>query len=109
MFHRNFPWAPVCVSISVETFPKASIPGTELDVPRLAAPRGPARGRARANLRDLTYRSSSTIAVCRIARARRTHAAASDRHAASGSTPDRRRAGPWRDSTHAPTVSDRHA
>ena len=51
------------VSISVETFPKASIPGTELDVPRLAAPRGPARGRARANLRDLTYRSSSTIAA----------------------------------------------
>ena len=49
------------VSISVETFPKDSIPGTELDVPRLAAPRGPARGRARANLRDLTYRSSSTI------------------------------------------------
>eukprot|EP01043_Picozoa_sp_COSAG02_P003699 COSAG02_NODE_92_length_37588_cov_135.916242_26_plen_61_part_00 len=43
------------VSISVETFPKAPIPGTELDVPRLAAPRGPARGRARANLRDLTY------------------------------------------------------
>ena len=63
MFHRNFPWARAPVSISVETFPKASIPGTELDVPRLAAPRGPARGRARANLRDLTYRSSSTIAA----------------------------------------------
>eukprot|EP01043_Picozoa_sp_COSAG02_P007268 COSAG02_NODE_215_length_28614_cov_43.077047_17_plen_73_part_00 len=61
MFHRNFPWVPI--AISVETFPKASIPGTELDVSRLAAPRGPARGRARANLRDLTYRSSSTIAA----------------------------------------------
>ena len=60
MFHRNFPWARVPIAISVETFPKASIPGTELDVPRLAAPCGPARGRARANLRDLTYRSSST-------------------------------------------------
>ena len=47
MFHRNFPWARVPIAISVETFPKASIPGTELDVPRLAAPRGPARGRAR--------------------------------------------------------------
>ena len=54
MFHRNFPWA-VPIAISVETFPKAPIPGTELDVPRLAAPRGPARGRARANLRSLKF------------------------------------------------------
>eukprot|EP01043_Picozoa_sp_COSAG02_P121485 COSAG02_NODE_58323_length_277_cov_3.651685_1_plen_33_part_01 len=30
----------VPIAISVETFPKAPIPGTELDVPRLAAPRG---------------------------------------------------------------------
>ena len=56
----------VPIAISVETFPKAPIPGTELDVPRLAAPRGPARGRARANLRDLTYRSSSTIASLKV-------------------------------------------
>eukprot|EP01043_Picozoa_sp_COSAG02_P019241 COSAG02_NODE_920_length_15934_cov_11.363751_2_plen_84_part_00 len=41
---------------SVETFPKAPIPGTKLDMPRLDPPRGPARGRARANLRDLMYR-----------------------------------------------------
>ncbi len=54
MFHRNFPWVPI--AISVETFPKASIPGAELDVPRLArAPRGPAARPRAANLRDLTY------------------------------------------------------
>jgi len=61
MSRRILPWAPV--AISVETSRTSPIPGTELDVPRLAAPRGPARGRARANLRDLTYRSSSTIAA----------------------------------------------
>eukprot|EP01043_Picozoa_sp_COSAG02_P028678 COSAG02_NODE_1749_length_11069_cov_88.967274_12_plen_91_part_00 len=59
MFHRNFPWVPI--AISVETFPKAPIPGTELDVPRLDDPRGPARGRARANLRDLSTVCLSTI------------------------------------------------
>ncbi len=63
MFHRNFPWVPI--AISVETFPKAPIPGTELDVPRLDAPRGPARGRARANLRDLSTVCLSTIAAAR--------------------------------------------
>eukprot|EP01043_Picozoa_sp_COSAG02_P055310 COSAG02_NODE_6397_length_3599_cov_8.635143_4_plen_130_part_00 len=31
-------------------------PGAKLDVPRLAAPRGPARGRARANRPGLSYR-----------------------------------------------------
>ena len=56
----EFSVGAVPIAISVETFPKAPIPGTELDVPRLAAPRGPARGRARANLRDLTYRYYSS-------------------------------------------------
>ena len=56
----------VPIAISVETFPKAPIPGTELDVPRLAAPRGPARGRARANLRDLSTVCLSTIAASEV-------------------------------------------
>ena len=48
----------------VEKFVNRPFPGTKLDVPRLAAPRGPARGRARANLRDLMYRS---FCLCTIA------------------------------------------
>ena len=46
-----------------EKYPRKleAFPGTKLDVPRLAAPRGPARGRARANLRDL-----STVCLCYI-------------------------------------------
>ena len=35
------------IAISAFTFPKAAIPDTKLDVPRLATPRGRARGRAR--------------------------------------------------------------
>eukprot|EP01043_Picozoa_sp_COSAG02_P033079 COSAG02_NODE_2241_length_9405_cov_7.458951_1_plen_39_part_10 len=32
------------IAISVEKFLNRPFPGTKLDVPRLAAPRGPARG-----------------------------------------------------------------
>jgi hypothetical protein len=46
---------------------------TELDMPRLDAPRGPARGRARANLRDLSTVCLSTILAAR--RAGRARAA----------------------------------
>ena len=53
----------VPIAIPVEKFLNRPFPGTEFDVPRLASPRGPARGRARSNLRDLMYRSSSTIAT----------------------------------------------
>ena len=45
----------VPIAISVETSLTRLFSGTKLDVPRLAAPRGPARGRARANLRGLIY------------------------------------------------------
>jgi len=48
----------VPIAISVETSRTRLFSGTKLDVPRLAAPRGPARGRARANLRGLIYRMS---------------------------------------------------
>ena len=43
------------IAIPVEKFPLEAFPGTKLDVPRLPAPRGPARGRARANLRILSF------------------------------------------------------
>eukprot|EP01043_Picozoa_sp_COSAG02_P037272 COSAG02_NODE_2783_length_8036_cov_41.488976_12_plen_88_part_00 len=36
-------------------FRNRPFPGTKLDVPRLAAPRGPTRGRARANRPSLSY------------------------------------------------------
>jgi len=49
----------VPIAISVETSLTRLFSGTKLDVPRLAAPRGPARGRARANLRGLIYRMSA--------------------------------------------------
>ena len=42
----------------VEKFLNRPFPGTKLDVPRLAAPRGPARGRARANRPGRSYRMS---------------------------------------------------
>ena len=38
------------IAIPVEKFLNRPFPGTKLDMPRLAAPRGPARGAARANL-----------------------------------------------------------
>eukprot|EP01043_Picozoa_sp_COSAG02_P006205 COSAG02_NODE_175_length_31226_cov_95.275934_2_plen_76_part_00 len=60
----------VWIAISVETSLNRPFPGTKLDMPRLDPPRGPARGRARANLRDLMSRSSSTIASARAGRAR---------------------------------------
>eukprot|EP01043_Picozoa_sp_COSAG02_P038645 COSAG02_NODE_2996_length_7581_cov_35.324111_1_plen_97_part_10 len=41
------------IAIPVETSLNRPFPGTKLDMPRLDPPRGPARGRARANLRDL--------------------------------------------------------
>ena len=39
------------IAISVETSLNRPFSGTKLDMPRLDPPRGPARGRARANLR----------------------------------------------------------
>ena len=44
------------IAISVETPLNRPFPGTKLDVPRLAAPRGRARGAARANLPGRSYR-----------------------------------------------------
>eukprot|EP01043_Picozoa_sp_COSAG02_P054775 COSAG02_NODE_6256_length_3698_cov_6.245902_4_plen_123_part_00 len=43
---------PVPFATPGEKYPRKleAFPGTKLDVPRLAAPRGPARGRARANV-----------------------------------------------------------
>ena len=46
----------VCIWISALTPRNRPFPGRELDVPRLTAPRGPARGPARANLRSLHAR-----------------------------------------------------
>eukprot|EP01043_Picozoa_sp_COSAG02_P035321 COSAG02_NODE_2523_length_8608_cov_10.605124_1_plen_46_part_10 len=42
------PTVPIAIPVA-EKLLNRPFPGTELDVPRLAAPRGPARGRARAN------------------------------------------------------------
>ena len=56
-FHGQLGTVPI--AISVETSRTRLFSGTKLDVPRLAAPRGPARGRARANLRGLIYRMSA--------------------------------------------------
>eukprot|EP01043_Picozoa_sp_COSAG02_P041022 COSAG02_NODE_3367_length_6860_cov_18.483508_4_plen_56_part_00 len=46
------------MAIPVEKFLNGPFPGTKLDVPRLAAPRGPARGRARGNRPGRSYRMS---------------------------------------------------
>ena len=46
----------VRIWISAFTRLNRPFPGAKLDVPRLAAPRGPARGRARANRPSLSYR-----------------------------------------------------
>ena len=61
----------VRVWISAFTPLNRPFPGAKLDVPRLAAPRGPARGRARANRPGLSYRmfESHSGAPC-LARAR---------------------------------------
>ena len=50
------------MAIPVEKFLNRPFPGTKLDVPRLAAPRGPARGRARR-----TGRVGRTVCLCTIA------------------------------------------
>ena len=55
----------VPISIPAFTSLNRPSPGCELDVPRLATLRGRARGRARANLRSLHARHSSTIAAAR--------------------------------------------
>ena len=46
----------VPIAISAFTPLNRPFPGAKLDVPRLGAPRGPARGRARANRPSLSYR-----------------------------------------------------
>ena len=53
------------VSIWISAFTSRTRPTEpcELDMPRLATSRGPARGRARANLRSLHAQHSSTIAT----------------------------------------------
>ena len=55
------------IAISAFTFLNRPFLGCELDVPRLATPRGRARGRARANLQCLSrvqlYGDLSTIAA----------------------------------------------
>ena len=58
----------VPIWISAFTPLNRPFPGAKLDVPRLAAPRGPARGRARANRPSLSYRmieSHSSMHVLR--------------------------------------------
>ena len=50
----EFPVGTVPIAISGETSVTTPFSGTELEVPRLATPRGRARGRARANMQSLS-------------------------------------------------------